>query len=125
MPIEFVHFLSGVIVVGALALLLRQRLNQPFVYLWSIFVFMLPDVDHFLFWNPEMLQGLFPRTLQDLYIELLSNRHPLYLHSWLFPAAIAAIAVYGRKRGFKHLKYVEVLALGWAVHLILDGVVLA
>jgi len=124
MAIEFVHFLSGVAMVGVIALIFRQKLTYPIFYLWAVFTFMLPDLDHLLFWNSKMLSSLFPRTWGDLSKDLFSPRHPILLHSWLFPAIIATIAAYSRHHGLKCWKYIAILAMGWAVHLAIDGVML-
>ncbi len=124
MPIEFVHFLSGVIVVGTVSLIFRRKLTHFIFYTWALFTFMLPDLDHFLFWNSRMIAALFPKTLEDLYKDLFSTRHPLFLHYWLFPVTVSVVAAYGRQRGLKAWKYIAILAVGWAVHIALDGVML-
>lgn len=124
MAIEIVHFLSGVAMVGVIGLIFRRRLTHPIFYLWATFTFMLPDLAHLLFWNPEMLSSIFPRTLEDLFEGLFSTSHPFLLHSWLFPAIVAAISLYGRHKDVRQWKYLAILAEGWAVHLAFDGVML-
>ena len=124
MPIEFAHFLSGVAAVCVIGLVFRRRLTHPIFYLWAVFTFMVPDVDHLAFWNYKMLSALFPHTWEDLTSSLFAPRHPFLLHSWLFPAAIAAGMVYCRSRDLKWWKYLAILAVGWAIHLAMDGVML-
>ena len=122
MPIEFTHLLSGVAVVFVTSLIFRRKLTQPIFYLWAVFVFMIPDLDHLTFWNSEMLSLIFPDKWEDLSSGLFVPRQPFLLHSWIFPIVIVIGTVFSRNRCLKWWKYLGILAIGWAIHLTIDGV---
>ncbi len=127
MPIEFTHLSSGIIVVGVIGLVFRRKLTYQFFYLWGVFTFMLPDLDHFAIWDPAMASMIFKFTWTDLFEGLFVPREPFLLHNWFFPLAFAAITfiVYSRLHSWRrHAKYAAILAVGWMTHLALDGVIL-
>lgn len=124
MPIEFTHFLSGVMILGVIGLFYRRKLTHPFFYVWELFTFMLPDLDHLAFWDPAMISHIFPTRWEDLFEGLFTPRSPFLLHFWGFPLAVTAVAIYGKFHRKSWWKYLAVLAVGWATHLALDGVML-
>jgi len=109
---------------GLLALLIyglvKPNPTWPFL-LTTTFFGVFPDIDHLLFWNPEFLAKLFPRYLTEgLSFSLRTNVYPCYLHLWLWPIVLIAIVIV--KKG-KLSAYLLAAAAGWALHLVLDGVI--
>ncbi|MDD1775818.1 MAG: hypothetical protein LUP94_00520, partial [Candidatus Methanomethylicus sp.] len=114
MPIEFTHLLSGVIVLG---IYWAAKKPVPLTLLSvGLIAFLLPDLDHLLYWEPYMAGLLFPLSLTDLFSGF-SLRHPSYLHLWLFPAALILAAFLMRRRANPYWKYIAIVAVGWTVHL--------
>lgn len=124
LPLEFTHFLAGVVVVGTMGVVLHGKLTHPIFYLWGMFTFMLPDLDHLAYWESSMVSKIFPVTWESLFYGLFVPRDPIILHFWGFPFAAIALALYGKFCGWRHWKYLAILAVGWATHLALDGVML-
>jgi hypothetical protein len=133
MPILFTHFLSGIVVLGVIWLLYRQKFTHPFFYFFGIFCFMFPDIDHLpsiiLFWDPQIIWKIIPMTLEDLFRGIFMPRQSFMLHDWFFPSILTLISLlwFGlstREEISPKLKYLVVLAAGWAVHIALDGVML-
>jgi len=84
----------------------------------------MPDLDHLLVWEPSMAGKILPSSLQDLAVGLFGPRSPSMLHCWLLPALLVPPALALRHRGRLPWGYLAAAALGWSVHLILDGVLL-
>jgi len=123
LPILLTHMLSGIAVMGAIALVYRHHSPKK-IYVVGVLFFILPDLDHLLTWQPSMLGYIFPVTLWDLLKDIFVPRHPLLLHNWIFPASLAVLTVVGFRYGWSMWKLLAILTLGWAVHLLLDGVLL-
>jgi hypothetical protein len=121
LPIAFTHLLSGIIVVGAYFIIKKPQSLSLLVV--GLAAFLLPDIDHLLYWEPYMSGLLLPLSFADLFAGF-GPRPPSYLHMWVFPAAIALLAAVMRSKGNNFWQYVALLAVGWAVHLALDGVLL-
>lgn len=124
MPILFTHLLFDIAALGTTYLIYRRRLTPPVVYVFGVFFFLLPDLDHLLYWHPSMWNLIFPLTLEDLLRGIFVPRPPSFLHNWIFPISIASLTALGLHYGWREWKYLAILAIGWAVHLILDGVLL-
>lgn len=124
MPILFTHLLFGAAFLGAIALFYRRHLTHPAVYVLGALFFLLPDLDHLLYWDPSMWGLIFPSTLEDLLREIFVPRLPSLLHNWIFPISIVSLTALGLHYGWREWKYLAILAAGWAVHLLLDGVLL-
>jgi len=84
----------------------------------------MPDLDHLLVWEPSMAGKILPSSLQDLAVGLFGPRSPSMLHCWLLPALLVPPALALRHLGRLPWGYLAAAALGWSVHLILDGVLL-
>jgi len=110
---------------GLLALLIYKLAKPnpawPFL-LTTVFFGVFPDIDHLLFWSPDFLTKLFPRSLTEgLSFSLRTSVYPFYLHLWLWPLILIAAVI--AKKG-KLSKYILAAAAGWALHLVLDGVIM-
>lgn len=111
---------------SALFALLLYRLVKPnparLLLLTVMFFGVFPDLDHLLYWRPNFLNMLIPRYLTEgLSFSLRIYVYPFYLHLWLWPLAMITTATIARK--LKHREYLVASALGWALHLALDGVI--
>jgi len=124
MPILFTHLISGVLAVGVLGLLCRRTLIHPLFYLWGVFAFLLPDLNYLPIWHPCMAGEILPSTWEDLFTGLFTPHPPFLLHCWAYPTIIAALTAVTYRGGWRGWKYLAVLALGWAVHLTMDGITL-
>jgi hypothetical protein len=71
-----------------------------------------------------MAGKILPSSLQDLAVGIFGPRSPSMLHCWLLPALLVPPALALRHRGCLPWRYLAAAALGWSVHLILDGVLL-
>ncbi len=124
MPIAATHFISGMIATALLYAKYRDSLEPRWLWLVFPFLFILPDLDHLLYWQPSMLGMIFPLSLGDLVAGMFGPRPPSYLHSWLIPVALCAVAVYPKMTD-KRMRFVLlVAALAWATHMLMDGVLL-
>lgn len=83
-----------------------------------------PDIDH-LYWMRIELRQIIPFTIWDLFNwELRIVDNPLnFLHYWIYPIALLALLALPIKALADRRWYVLGAFLGWAIHLILDGVV--
>ena len=105
--------------------LLACRLVKPnpawsFLSIATIFGIM-PDMDHLLCWSPDFLLRLIPRHLTEgLSLSLRTYVYPCYLHLWLWPLILVTTAILAKNR--KNREYLLAMAVGWALHLALDGV---
>mgnify|MGYP007084710262 CR=1 FL=1 len=110
---------------AGLAALLAWRLLKPnpaLLFVATVMFFgVLPDADHLLCWNPAFLYSILPRYLTDgIAFSLRTKVYPCYLHIWLWPVTISAMALaFGRE---KLRTYLVAAAIGWIIHLVLDGV---
>ena len=79
------------------------------------------DVDHLLAWNPGYFSKLFPAYFwEGLTFAFRTNVYPLILHLWAWPLILTAAALL--VRGRKIHTYLLAAAGGWALHLVMDGV---
>jgi len=120
LPIAFTHLLSGII-IGVYFITKKPR-SFPLLAV-GLAAFLLPDIDHLLYWEPHMAGLILPMSFSDLFAGF-GPRPPSYLHMWLFPAAAALSAAILRSKGNRLWQYAALLSIGWAVHLALDGVLL-
>ena len=123
MPIVFTHLLSGIAITGACFLIMKKPRSLPLLAV-GLASFMLPDIDHLLYWEPYMANLLLPTSFSDLFEGLFGPRSPLYLHMWLYPAVMAVSAVGLERSRNRSWRYLALIAVGWAVHLALDGVLI-
>lgn len=124
MPIVATHFISGVIVTALLYAKYRDSVGPRWLWLAFPFLFIIPDVDHLLYWQPSMLGLIFPLSLGDLFAGMFGPRPPSYLHNWLIPLGLFAMGIYSKITD-KRLRFVLlVAALAWATHMLMDGVLL-
>ncbi len=124
MPILFTHLLTGLAAAGFIfAAYRKSRIDMLFLG-WLAFAFIMPDLDHLLIWEPSMAGKILPFSLEDLAVGLFGPRSPSLLHWWLLPALVVPAAIALRMKGNHYWEYLAAAALGWAVHLILDGVLL-
>ena len=109
---------------GLVALLAWRLLrpNSAWLFVFTIAFFgVFPDVDHLLCWNPMFLHSILPRYLTDgIAFSLRTRVYPRYLHLWLWPAIMSALAFLFKREGLR--TYPVAAAVGWVIHLILDGV---
>jgi len=124
MPIVLTHLLSGIIVVGVLALAYPKKLSNPFVFVVMAGLFTLPDLDHLAFWQPSMVNKILPTSFWDLFTGMFVPRQPLLLHNWIFPAIFALAAIVAYRYRWNKWGYIAILSIAWATHLLLDGVML-
>jgi len=124
LPILFTHLLSGLAAVAIMLATCRRGRLPPILLGWAAFAFVMPDLDHLLIWEPSMAGKILPTSLQDLAVGLFGPRSPSMLHCWLLPALLVPAALAIRQRDHPLWGYVAAAALGWSVHLILDGVLL-
>jgi len=81
----------------------------------------LVDVDHLLAWNPENFSRLVPTYFwEGLTFAFRMSVYPMILHLWLWPLLLAAAALLVRSS--KARKYLFAGVAGWALHLVMDGV---
>jgi len=124
MPIVLTHLLSGIIVIGALALVYKKKFSNPIVFVAMAALFTLPDLDHLAFWQPSMVNMILPLTFWDLFTGMFAPRPPLLLHNWLFPAIFALTAIVAYRYHWNKWGFIAILSIAWATHLLLDGVML-
>jgi len=124
LPILFTHLLSGLAAVSIMLAACRRSRPSVFLLGWAAFAFIMPDLDHLLIWEPSMAGKILPSSLQDLAVGLFGPRSPSMLHCWLLPALLVPPALALRHRGYLLWGYLAAAALGWSVHLILDGALL-
>jgi hypothetical protein len=110
---------------AGLAALLAWRFLKPnpaWLFVFTVVLFgVVPDADHLLCWNPVFLYSILPRYLTDgIAFSLRTNVYPCYLHLWVWPTIISALALISRREKLR--MYLIAAAIGWGVHLILDGV---
>ena len=99
MPILFTHLLFGAATLGAMALFYRRHLTPPAVYVLGALFFLLPELDHLLYWDPSMWSLIFPLTLEDLLRGIFVPQPPSFLHNWIFPVFIASLTALGLHYG--------------------------
>ncbi len=124
MPIVATHFISGVLVTALLFVKYRDRVKPRALWLAFPFVFIVPDVDHLLYWHPGMLGMIYPLSLGDLFAGMFGPRPPSYLHSWLIPLAFFVVGIYPKVKAARLHWIFLVAAFAWAAHMLLDGVML-
>ena len=124
MPILTTHILSGIIILAPIFLLYRKNFPSPYLFLIFIVFFALPDIDHLFYWQSSMNNEIYPLSFQSLFAGMFQPRQPNLLHDWIFPATIAATSGIFYACKSTYWKYLAILALGWSVHLALDGVLL-
>lgn len=105
---------------------------DPKFYLLGLFFGVLPDLDHLVFWEGGMLEGIVPTSWERLVAGLLEivpysfNQGYFLLHYWIFPLSITLLGLIfyalAPKKG--HWQYLMLLAAGWSLHLMLDGVII-
>jgi len=124
MPIVATHLISGVIVTALLYARYRYRVGPRWLWLAFPFLFILPDIDHLLYWHPGMLGMIYPLSLGDLIAGMFGPRPPSYLHSWLIPLGLFVVGVYPKISDGRMRFILLVAALAWATHMLMDGVML-
>lgn len=124
MPILFTHLLFGLAASGIAAAAFRKSRLQLHLLGFLAFAFIMPDIDHLVRWEPSMSGLIFPASLADLVKGIFGPREPSLLHFWIFPGIAAASAVALNKFDSRLWAYAASMAIGWAVHLLLDGVML-
>ena len=116
----FWHFLFALV----LAVLLRRLVaaNPAGLFIGTIVsAGTLVDTDHLLLWNQSMLSEIFPTYFPEgLTFSFRTSVYPMILHLWLWPLLLIAAALLIRSR--KARMYLLAGAAGWALHLVLDGV---
>jgi hypothetical protein len=124
MPIVATHFISGVAVTALLFWRFRDRLEPRWLWLAFPFLFIMPDVDHLLYWQPSMLGLILPLSLGDLFAGMFGPRPPSYLHNWFIPVGLLALGLYPKITDGRVRFVLLVAALAWATHMLMDGVLL-
>jgi hypothetical protein len=87
-------------------------------------LFTLPDLDHLLIWQSSIVNMIFPMTLLDLFVGIFNPRPPFLFHNWLFPTMFTLIAIVAYRYHWDKWSFIAVLSIAWAIHLLLDGVML-
>ncbi len=124
MPILFTHLLFGLAASG-IALVAYRKSHLPLFFLGCLtFAFIMPDIDHLLRWEPSMTGLIFPTSVADLVKGIFGPREPSLLHNWIFPGLAIVSTVALRKLDDRYWRYAAAIAIGWAVHFALDGVML-
>ena len=119
----FWHF---IIALSVGLLLYRPRNLRPHGICVAIVVMAggLPDLDHLLAWDPKYLQRILPwRLWEGLAFAFRSPVTSTILHMWVWPLLLLAGGLIGRKKQIGN--FLLAAAMGWALHLVLDGVVAA
>jgi hypothetical protein len=117
----FWHAVFALLLALATFRLIKPNPGSLFILVTAFFgVF--PDLDHLLCWNPEFLTKLIPRHLTEgLAFNLRPFVYPCYLHLWLWPLIVITATILAKKR--KHRELLLAMAVGWGLHLALDGVI--
>ena len=110
---------------AGLAALLAWRLLKPnpaWLFVSTVIFFgVFPDADHLLCWNPMFLYSILPRYLTEGFaFSLRTKVYPCYLHLWLWPMVVSVLALVFRREKWRI--YLVAAAIGWIIHLVLDGV---
>ena len=66
LPIVFTHLLSGIAITGACFLIMKKPRSLPLLAV-GLASFVLPDIDHLLYWEPYMANLLLPMSFSDLF----------------------------------------------------------
>jgi len=125
MPIVLTHFISGIFVTTLLFLKYRNTIQSRMLWFGFPFLFIIPDIDHLIYWQPSMLASIFPQSLADLVAGIFAPRPPSLLHNWYIPLALFSVGIFLFKIYPKKMHLIFFLfAIAWGTHMLLDGVML-